>query len=60
MREERKNAAGIYVKKPAVANLGILMFYQALSDQKCKCTQLNWTPDYETESDIKELLDEFL
>ena len=34
---------GIYKEKPAVANLGIQLFYQALVDQDCRCVQIEWT-----------------
>ena len=60
MQESRKNEAGIYQEKPAVANLGIMLFYQALVDQKCKCTQINWVPEYEQSEELEALLDEFL
>ena len=60
MQESRKNEAGIYKEKPAVANLGIMLFYQALVDQQCKCTQINWVPGYQQSEEVEELLDEFL
>ncbi len=52
--------AGIYKDKPAVANLGIMLFYQALADQGCKCVQINWIPEYKQSEEIGKLLDEFL
>ena len=51
---------GIYKEKPAVANLGIQLFYQALEDQDCRCTQIEWTPPFKQTEEIEELLDEFL
>ena len=60
METSAKNEAGIYKKKPAVANLGIMLFYQALENQGCKCTQIEWVPEYEKSEEIEELLDEFL
>ena len=51
---------GIYKEKPAVANLGIRLFYEALEKQGCACTQIDWTPPYRQPEEIDELLDEFL
>lgn len=51
---------GIYKDKPAVANLGIIMFYEALEAQECKCVQIKWIPPYQQTEEIEELLDEFL
>ncbi len=51
---------GIYKDKPAIANLGIIMFYKALEAQECKCTQIRWIPPYQQSEEIVELLDEFL
>lgn len=51
---------GIYKEKPAVANLGIQIFYDALVAQGCKCTQIEWTPPVKQSEEIEELLDEFL
>ena len=51
---------GIYKKKPAVANLGIRLFYDALEKQGCECTQIVWVPPFKQEDEIEELLDEFL
>lgn len=51
---------GIYKEKPAVANLGIMMFYNALVAQDCECTQIEWTLPYKQPEEIEELLDEFL
>lgn len=50
----------LYKDKPAVANLGIIMFYKALEAQGCKCTQIMWQPPQEQSKEILELLDEFL
>lgn len=60
MEQNRKNEAGIYHEKPAVANLGIMMFYQALENQGCRCVQIQWLPEYRKSEEIEELLDEFL
>ena len=59
---DNKTAAahGIYKKKPAVANLGIALFYQALVQQGCECTQIEWTPPVKQSEEIEQLLDEFL
>ncbi|MCI5848105.1 MAG: hypothetical protein SOZ54_08730 [Candidatus Limiplasma sp.] len=51
---------GIYKEKPAVANLGIMLFYNALEAQDCTCTQIEWVPPYKQSEEIDELLDEFL
>ena len=51
---------GIYKYKPAVANVGIMLFYQALVDQDCDCVQVSWVPEYEQSEEIAEMLDEFL
>ena len=51
---------GIYKEKPAVANLGIRLFYDALEAQDCECTQIDWMPPYKQTEEIDELLDEFL
>lgn len=51
---------GIYKEKPAVANLGIMLFYDALVKQGCECTQIQWTPPFKQEKEIDELLDELL
>ena len=56
----RNVVRGIYKEKPLVANIGIMLFYQALVDQKCECVQINWTPEYKQSEEIQELLDEFL
>lgn len=50
----------IYQDKPAVANLGIMLFYEALAKQGCECTQIDWTPPCQQPKEIEELLDEFL
>ena len=49
---------GIYKEKPAVANLGIMLFYNALEAQDCTCTQIEWVPPYKQSEEIDELLDE--
>ena len=59
-KQEENVIRGIYKEKPSVANIGIMLFYQALVDQKCDCVQLNWTPEYQQSEEIQELLDEFL
>ena len=51
---------GIYKEKPAVANLGIRLFYDALEAQDGECTQIEWMPPYKQTEEIDELLDEFL
>ena len=51
---------GIYKEKPAVANIGIQLFYQALEDQDTRCTQVEWTPPFKQTEEIENLLDEFL
>lgn len=51
---------GIYKEKPAVANLGIIMFFKALESQECKCVQIRWIPPYQQTQEIETLLDEFL
>ena len=57
---ETTQKKGIYKEKPAVANLGIQLFYQALEDQDCRCTQVEWTPPFKQTEEIEDLLDEFL
>ena len=59
-KQEASNVKGIYKDKPSVANIGIMLFYQALVDQKCECTQINWVPEYKQSEEIEDLLDEFL
>ena len=59
MNDPQKDLS-IYKEKPAVANLGIMLFYQALENQGCRCTQIEWIPEYEKSEEIEELLDEFL
>ena len=44
-KQEENVVRGIYKEKPSVANIGIMLFYQALVDQKCECVQINWTPE---------------
>lgn len=51
---------GIYKEKPAVANLGIMLFYKSMEKQDVKCTQIEWTPPFKQSEEIEELLDEFL
>ena len=63
MTENKSSAAqtpGIYKEKPAVANLGIALFYQALVNQGCECTQIEWTPPVKQSEEIEQLLDDFL
>lgn len=63
MTDNRTDAAqpqGIYKEKPAVANLGIALFYQALVKQGCECVQIEWTPPVKQSEEIERLLDEFL
>ncbi len=50
----------IYQDKPSVANLGIMLFYEALEAQGCECTQLQWMPPYQQSEEMDDLLDEFL
>lgn len=57
---QTKKVTTIYKDKPTVANIGIMLFYQALVDQDCKCTQINWIPGYQQDEETEELLDEFL
>lgn len=45
---------------PSVANLGIMMFYDALVTQGSKCVQIEWVPPVKKSAEIEELLDEFL
>jgi|GEM_PF-291987 hypothetical protein len=45
---------------PSVANLGIMMFYDALVTQGSKCVQVEWVPPVKQSAEITELLDEFL
>ena len=59
-KQESSTVKGIYKDKPSVANIGIMLFYQALVDQKCECTQINWVPEYKQSEEIEDLLDEFL
>lgn len=59
-KQEASTVKGIYKDKPSVANIGIMLFYQALVDQKCECTQINWVPEYKQSEEIEDLLDEFL
>ena len=54
------NMDGIYKEKPAVANLGIIVFHNALESQECKCVQIRWIPPYQQTEEIETLLDEFL
>ena len=58
--EAAKEKDGIYKAKPRVANLGIMLFYNALEQQDCKCTQIEWTPPFKQSEEMEELLDEFL
>lgn len=51
---------GIYKKKPSVANLGIMLFYNALEAQDCNCTQIEWVPPYKQSDEIDGLLDTYL
>ena len=51
---------GIYKEKPAVANIGIKIFYDALVSQDCRCTQIEWMPPLKQSEEIENLLDEFL
>lgn len=61
MEDSRKTKPEtIYKEKPAVANIGIMLFYQALESQGCKCAQIDWVPGYKQTEEIEELLDEFL
>ena len=60
VRQDENTVKGIYKDKPSVANIGIMLFYQALVDQKCECTQINWVPEYKQSEEIEDLLDEFL
>ena len=59
-KHNRKNEAGVYQEKPAVANLGIMLFYEALEQQQCECTQISWIPAYKQSEETEALLDEFL
>ena len=45
---------------PSVANLGIMMFYDALVMQEAQCVQVEWVPPVKQSAEIEELLDEFL
>ncbi|MBR4150737.1 MAG: hypothetical protein IKR08_05130 [Firmicutes bacterium] len=45
---------------PSVANLGIMMFYDALVTQGSRCVQVEWVPPVKQSAEIEELLDEFL
>ena len=60
MEENTKKVNGVYVEKPAVANLGIVLFYNALEAQKTECTQIQWLPPFQQDQEMEELLDEFL
>ncbi len=51
---------GIYKEKPAVANLGIKIFYDAMVAQNVKTTQIEWMPPVKQSEEIEEMLDEFL
>jgi hypothetical protein len=50
----------MYQEKPSVANLGIMLFYEALAAQECECTQIQWLPPFTQSEEIDNLLDDFL
>lgn len=47
-------------RKIRVINLGIETFYDALTKQGVKATQLAWRPPVKQDEEMEELLDEFL
>ena len=55
-----KDNEQIYKCKPSVANLGIMIFYDALVDQGCTCTQIEWTPPVKQSEEIEDMLDDLL
>ena len=58
--KEQVQGEGIYKKKPAVANLGIMIFYDALVAQGCECTQIEWQPPVKQSQEIEDLLSDLL
>ena len=40
-----------------VINIGLLLFYQSLTEQKVEAAHVNWKPKPKLEKDIEDILD---